>query len=124
MPYFGAIVMLMWVAALIDVIASDEYRVRHLPKGGWLIVVILIPLAGSLIWFLLGRPVGAAAGGGAPSRVTGYPEYQRPGRHIAQYPDDDDEFLRQCRERAEQQRRRAKEAEDARNHADSPEDKD
>ncbi|MCA0157128.1 PLD nuclease N-terminal domain-containing protein [Tsukamurella sp. M9C] len=123
MPYFGAIVMLMWVAALIDVIVSDEYRVRHLPKGGWLIVVILIPLAGSLIWFLLGRPVGAPAGGGAPSRATGFPEYERPGRHIAQYADDDDEFLRQCRERAEQQRRRAKEM-DARNHSESPEDKD
>lgn len=123
MPYFGAIVMLLWVAALIDVIVSDEYRVRHLPKGGWLIIVILIPLAGSLIWFLLGRPVGAVAGGGAPSRTSGFPEYERPGRHIAQYPDDDDEFLRQCRERAEQQRRKAKEM-DARNHPDAPEDKD
>ncbi|CAM3916120.1 PLD nuclease N-terminal domain-containing protein [Tsukamurella ocularis] len=123
MPYFGAIVMLLWVAALIDVIVSDEYRVRHLPKGGWLIIVILIPLAGSLIWFLLGRPVGAVAGGGGPSRTTGFPEYERPGRHIAQYPDDDDEFLRRCRERADEQRRRAKEM-DARNHPDSAEDKD
>ena len=121
MPYFGALVMLMWVAALIDVIVSDEYRVRHLPKGGWLIIVILIPLAGSLIWFLLGRPVGAAVSG-APSRTSGFPEYERQGRHIAQYPDDDDEFLRQCRERAEEQRRRAKEL-DARNPAQNPEDK-
>lgn len=122
MPYFGAIVMLLWVAALIDVIVSDEYRVRHLPKGGWLIIVILIPLAGSLIWFLMGRPVGAAVGGGH-ARTSGFPEYERPGRHIAQYPDDDDEFLRQCRERAEQQRRRAKET-DARNPSENPEDKD
>lgn len=120
MPYFGAIVMLLWIAALIDVITSDEYRVRHLPKMGWLVIVIIIPLAGSLIWFLMGRPVGATA---APSRTTGFPEYERPGRHIAQYADDDDEFLRQCRERAEQQRRRAKEL-DARNPSDEPGEKD
>nr|WP_051158820.1 PLD nuclease N-terminal domain-containing protein [Tsukamurella sp. 1534] len=106
MPYLGGIVLLLWVAALIDVITSDEYRVRHLPKGGWLIIVILIPLAGSLIWFLLGRPVGATSA--APARTSGYPEYERPGRHIAQYPDDDDEFLRQCRARADEQRRKAK----------------
>lgn len=123
MPYFGAIVMLLWVAALVDVIVADEYRVRHLPKFGWLVIVILIPLAGSLIWFLLGRPVGAVAAGGAPSRTSGYPEYERPGRRIAQYPDDDDEFLRQCRERAEEQRRRAKEL-DARNRSEKPEDAD
>ncbi|MET9329032.1 PLD nuclease N-terminal domain-containing protein [Tsukamurella sp. NPDC003166] len=123
MPYFGAIVMLLWVAALVDVIASDEFRVRHLPKVGWLIIVIIIPFAGSLIWFLMGRPVGGGGRGGAPSRTAGFPEYERPGRHIAQYADDDDEFLRQCRERAEQQRRRAKEL-DARNPSDAPEDKD
>lgn len=121
MPYLGLVVMLLWVAALIDVIVSDEYRVRHLPKVGWLIIVILVPLAGSLIWFLVGRPVGATSR--APSRPTGFPEYERPGRHLAQYPDDDDEFLRQCRARAEEQRRRAKGL-DARNPADSPEGED
>lgn len=123
MPYFGGIVMLLWVAALIDVIVSDEHRVRNLPKGGWLIIVILIPLAGSLIWFLLGRPAGVS---GAPSnrgRTTGFPEYERPGRHLAQYPDDDDEFLRKCRERADEQRRKAKGL-DARNPADEPDSKD
>ncbi|GAB3131142.1 PLDc N-terminal domain-containing protein [Tsukamurella serpentis] len=119
MPYFGAIVLLLWVLALVDVIVADEHRVRHLPKLGWLAVILLIPLAGSLIWFLLGRPVGAASG--APSRTTGYPEYERPGRHLAQYPDDDDEFLRKCRERADEQRRRAKGL-DARNPSDPPED--
>lgn len=118
MPYFGGIVLLLWVAALIDIIVSDEYRVRNLPKFGWLIIVILIPIAGSLIWFLLGRPVGAVTS--APTRTSGYPEYERSGRHIAQYADDDDEFLRQCRERAEEQRRKAKN-QDARNLGDEPE---
>ncbi|ADG77093.1 hypothetical protein TPAU25S_02447 [Tsukamurella paurometabola] len=121
MVYLGPIILLLWVAALIDVIVADEYRVRHLPKFGWLIVVILIPLAGSLIWFLLGRPVGAV--NSAPTRTTGFPEYERRHRHIAQYPDDDDDFLRQCRERAEEQRRKAKGL-DARNLGEEPDPKD
>ncbi|TWS20649.1 PLDc_N domain-containing protein [Tsukamurella asaccharolytica] len=121
MPYFGAIVMLLSVAALIDVIVADEQRVRHLPKAGWLIIVLLIPLAGPLIWFVLGRPVGAVAAG-VPSRTAGSPG-ERPGRGIARYPDDDDEFLRQCRERVEDQRRRAREL-DARNRPDTAEDTD
>lgn len=115
MPYFGVLVLLLWIAALVDLISSDTDRVRNLPKMGWLIVVILIPLAGSLIWFLLGRPVGTASRG--PSRTTGFPEYERPGRQLSQFPDDDEEFLRQCRARAEEQRRRAKDL-DARNPKD------
>ena len=110
MPYFGAIVLLIWVAALIDVIVADEYRVRHLPKFGWLIIVILIPLAGSLVWFIVGRPEGSAAQ--VPHRTTGFPEYERPQyREPARGPEDEEEFLRKVRARAEAQRRRAREAE-------------
>lgn len=118
MPYLGGIVVLLWVAALIDIIVSDDHRVRHLPKFGWLIIVILLPLAGSLIWFLLGRPVGPVTN--APSRTSGFPEYERPGRRLARYADDDDEFLRQCRVRAEEQRRKGKGL-DARDLGDEPE---
>ena len=38
-----------------------------------------------------------------------YPEYDRPGRFAATNPDDDEAFLRQVRERAEQQTRAARE---------------
>ncbi len=34
-----------------------------------------------------------------------YPEYDRPGRAAATSPDDDEDFLRKVRERAEEQRR-------------------
>jgi hypothetical protein len=34
-----------------------------------------------------------------------YPEYDRPGRFAATNPENDEEFLRQVRERAEEQRR-------------------
>jgi hypothetical protein len=107
-PYFGLIVLVVWAIALIDVVVAEEYRVRHLPKIAWLIIVILLPLVGSLVWFLVGRPEGAAA----PARTTGYPEYERPSRSAPSNPDDDEEFLRSIRERAEEQRRKGRELRD------------
>ncbi|WOC12265.1 PLDc N-terminal domain-containing protein [Gordonia sp. MP11Mi] len=107
MPYFGLIVLVVWVAALIDVIVAEEYRVRHLPKVVWLLIVILLPLVGSIIWFLVGRPEGAAAP--PPTRTTGFPEYERPEYKAAIAAREDAEFRRQVRERAEEQRRRAQE---------------
>jgi hypothetical protein len=110
MPYFGLIVMIVWVACLIDVIRADEHEVRHLPKPLWLMVVILLPLVGSVLWLLVGRPDGVDW-----SRTRGpasaFPEYNRPGRQAGQQPESDEEFLRRCRERAEQQRRVAREQE-------------
>jgi hypothetical protein len=105
---FGLLVMALWVFCLVDVITSNEFDVRNLPKMGWMVVVLLLPLIGSILWLVAGRPQTA---GVAPRREapTRFPEYDRPGRQVAQRPDDDDEFLRRCRERAEEQRWAAKE---------------
>jgi hypothetical protein len=104
-PYVGMLVMVVWIGALIDVICCDEHRVRHLPKPLWLLLVLLVPLIGSVLWLLIGRPL--PSGWSTPPRSS-FPEYDRPGRHIAQRPDSDEEFLRRCRERADQQRRTAR----------------
>ena len=106
MPYVGLLVMVVWIAALVDVICCDEHRVRHLPKPLWLLTVLLVPVIGSVLWLLIGRPV--PDGWSTPPRSS-FPEYDRPGRYVAQRPDSDEEFLRRCRERAEQQRRIARE---------------
>ena len=45
-----------WIWALFDCIATDGALCRNLPKGVWLIVVLLLPDIGSLAWLLLGRP--------------------------------------------------------------------
>ena len=114
MPYLGLIILALQIAALVDVIVADEHRVRGLPRMVWLLLVIFLPLVGGIAWFAVGRPLGA---GPAQTRTTGFPEYDRPGRQVAQYPDDDEEFLRKVRERAEEQRQRAK-GDDARNFGD------
>ena len=103
----GIAVFCLWIFCLVDVIVMDDSLCRHLPKMVWLIVVLLLPLVGSILWLAVGRP--RVSTSGYTRRRAGFPEYERPGRHVATNPDDDAEFLRQCRERAEEQRRRAKE---------------
>jgi hypothetical protein len=103
----SVVVFAIWVFCLVDVIGTDEVRMRHLPKLGWLLVVILLPFVGSIAWLALGRPEGPARP--TAVRTPGFPEYERPGRFIPQDSTRDEEFLAQVRARAEEQRRRYEE---------------
>ena len=105
----GIAVFCLWIFCLVDVIVTDDSLCRHLPKMMWLLVVLLLPLVGSILWLAVGKPRVQSRGYTTRPSSTGFPEYERPGRHVATNPDDDAEFLRQCRERAEEQRRRARE---------------
>ncbi|HWB37501.1 MAG TPA: PLD nuclease N-terminal domain-containing protein [Rugosimonospora sp.] len=107
----GLILLVLWLACIIDVLVTDEHRVRNLPKVVWVIIVLLLPDVGSLLWLIAGHPWDSLSRSRpATSRLAReFPEYDRPGRHVATNPDDDEAFLRQVRERAEQQRQRARE---------------
>ncbi|QBJ95275.1 hypothetical protein ERC79_04395 [Rhodococcus sp. ABRD24] len=105
MPYLGLIVMILWIVCLVDVIVAEEHQVRNIPKIAWVIVVLLLPLVGSVLWLVAGRPEGGMGGHRRPASPSAFPEYDRPGRQIAQQSEADEEFLRRCRERAEEQRR-------------------
>jgi hypothetical protein len=64
MPFlFSMLVIALMIGALIDLITRDDSQVKHLPKMVWIIIVILLPLIGSLLWFGLGREYGE---GGVP----------------------------------------------------------
>ena len=102
---FGLVVFALWVFSLVDLIGSDEGAIRHLPKLWWLLIVLFFPFAGSIAWLVAGRPAGAPRRSAYEREVPQYPEYDRPGRAAATSPDDDEEFLRKIRERAEEQRR-------------------
>lgn len=66
----------LWVYCVLDVIATDESRAQNLPKLLWLLLVVFVPLVGSIAWLLLGRPPGV---GWRPGDTT--PRQGRSGPH-------------------------------------------
>jgi hypothetical protein len=108
----GVILFCVWVFCLIDVITTDESMCRNLQKTWWVLIVLLLFDVGAVLWLIAGRPQRAPTASSPPYRGnqgSAFPEYERPGRFTASSPDDDEEFLRRCRERAEEQRRRYRE---------------
>ena len=65
-----------WIWALLDVVATESELCRNLPKGIWLILVLILPDIGSLAWLLLGRPEKG-------SWKPGSTDYSAPRRPIA-----------------------------------------
>jgi hypothetical protein len=100
----------VWVYCLIDVAQTREDEIRSLNKMAWILIVLFFSVIGVIGWFAFGRPERgprrlAAHERGAPA----FPEYDRPGRAAAVDAEKDEEFLRQVRARAEEQRRRYEE---------------
>ena len=104
--FFGLLTLALWIYALVDVISSDDGAVRHLPKLGWLLIVLFFPLAGSIAWLVAGRPDRVAGTPAHERAMPQFPEYDRPGRAAATDAESDEAFLRQVRARAEEQRLR------------------
>ncbi|SOD74432.1 phospholipase D-like protein [Jatrophihabitans sp. GAS493] len=109
----GLIVFGLWIFCIIDVITTDESQCRNLPKLAWLFIVLFLFDIGSIIWLIAGSARTNKAASGLPYKGNAgngsrFPEYERQGRIPATNPDDDEAFLRQCRERAEKQRQQLK----------------
>jgi hypothetical protein len=71
----GVVFIFVWVYCLFDVITTEESHIRHLPKIGWFLVVLLLADIGSILWLCFGRPRlparGRASAGHAGSRPVG-----------------------------------------------------
>lgn len=74
----AALAAAFYVYALVDCLLFSRARVRGLPKLAWVFIVLLFPVLGGVLWFLIGR------GRKRSGRETVY-------RTIG--PDDDPEFL-------------------------------
>jgi hypothetical protein len=70
---FGLLPLLVAVCALVDLITRPDDRVRHLPRLVWILLIVFLPLIGSIVWFCVGhdwdaRPVPV----GPPDRSAAY----------------------------------------------------
>jgi hypothetical protein len=77
----GLAVVGITIYSFIDCLRSDDAEIRTLPKPVWLVLVVLFPPVGGVLWILLGRipAIGGPNRGGQPRVVA---------------PDDDPDFLR------------------------------
>lgn len=64
-----------WVYTIVDCAVQPPSRHRGVSKGAWMAIVILLPVLGGILWFVIGR-------GRAASKTA-----------VRRAPDDDPEFL-------------------------------
>ena len=89
---FFALEVLLVILALISCLSAEEGELRALPRIVWVIVILLFPLVGSIVYFVAGRPLTTASRRSTWRPGGGFPEAERPKAPLA--PDDDPEFLR------------------------------
>ena len=101
----GLLVLGVWIFCFIDVLMTPEQACRNLPKLAWVFLVLLLPVFGSIVWLVAGRPWNRVPGSGMPLSA----QRSRTPARTPTNPDDDEEFLASLKLRAEEQRRRARE---------------
>ena len=80
--FLAAVQLVLFVLGLISVLSAE--RVRNAPRFAWVLLILLIPLAGPVAYFVWGRPSSPPLEGSLVRRAA-----RRPSS-----PDDDPEFLR------------------------------
>jgi len=115
---FGLVLLGLWIFCLIDVITTPEGDCRNLPKLAWLLIVLILPDIGSIVWLIAGRnwnrqPANLPYKGNVGRRPAG------PGPRRASNPDDDEEFQARLRARVDEQRRRARDTQPGDEHPPS-----
>jgi hypothetical protein len=100
------LVVALWIFCLVDVIVSKEDECRNLPKLLWLLIVLMLPDVGSVLWLIAGRPKGLRqswqqrtvrqeSNPSGTRRPRATPRTTMPS--AGANPDDDEEFLRSIR---------------------------
>src|SRR5680860_323512 len=77
--FIGLAVLILTVYTVVDCALFERSRVRGLPRWVWIVVIVLVPLIGPLLWLFVGRGRGGTPVG-------------RSFRTVA--PDDDPDFLK------------------------------
>lgn len=96
------------VYAIADIVRTDESRVRALPKIFWVLLVVIVPLVGAIVWIWVGKE----------RETTAPSSFDRPARRPVA-PDDDVRFLDQI-DREIDREARIRELEERLNSTDDP----
>jgi hypothetical protein len=59
----SVVTLLLVIGALADIITRQDGQVKHLPKLVWVMLVVFLPLIGSILWFTIGREYSGPAAG-------------------------------------------------------------
>lgn len=72
----GFLAAAFWIYSVVDCAVQPATRHRGVSKGMWVLIVVLLPVIGGILWFVIGR--------------------RRPGQEDSPLfaPDDDPDFLR------------------------------
>ncbi|GAB3049593.1 PLD nuclease N-terminal domain-containing protein [Sediminivirga luteola] len=98
--WLAAVILIsVTIYAVIDCARRDRSEVKAMPKSAWLLVIILLPAIGVIMWFAFGRSYGKQV---------------RPP--VA--PDDDPEFLRKLAEQSSWEAQRNQRRAAAEQHAE------
>lgn len=51
----GLAILVATIYSLVDAIRIDSSRVKHIDKIAWVLLIIFIPLVGTILWWTMGR---------------------------------------------------------------------
>lgn len=98
----AALIVGLTLYTLLDAIRTPAHEARTLPKWLWVLVTLLFPVVGPIMWLILGRPKAQPAAG-APR--PGFGQRRSTPAPSVSSPDDDEEYLRWLKAKAERERR-------------------
>lgn len=92
------LLLAVYIWFIIDVIRTPRTQTRSLPKWVWLLIVLLVPIIGGVLWFIWGR-------------MRPAPGSRFGRRRGPRAPDDDPNFLKHVDEEAWRRRMRERRGE-------------
>ncbi|WP_455114808.1 PLD nuclease N-terminal domain-containing protein [Rothia mucilaginosa] len=113
----AALIVGLTLYTLLDAVRTPAHEARTLPKWLWVLVTLLFPVVGPLMWLILGRPKAQPAAGAR----RGFGQRRSTPAPSVSSPDDDEEYLRWLKAKAERERR-SREAESHNKQDSAPKD--
>ena len=101
----GLLAVAAAVFAAVDCALTERGSIRALPRPPWIVVILVLPVVGPLLWYLLGRGTGVVLGrpagpdddpaflrsAASPGRAAAEPDWQRLEQELVETDSDGDD---------------------------------